>query len=70
MISITERKRRYEDLAYAMGSCEMEGCIFTAETRKLYERYAKTRKLYERYANGELSLKELGDEIDKTLPKK
>lgn len=57
MISITERKRRYEDLAYAMGSCEMEGCIFTAETRKLYERYA----------NGELSLKELGDEIDKTL---
>ncbi|SNV03221.1 Uncharacterised protein [Megamonas hypermegale] len=60
MISITERKRRYEDLAYAMGSCEMEGCIFTAEIRKLYERYA----------NGELSLKELGDEIDKTLPKK
>ena len=60
MISITERKRRYEDLAYAMGSCEMEGCIFTAETRKLYERYA----------SGELSLKELGDEIDKTLPKK
>ena len=60
MISITERKRRYEDLAYAMGSCEMEGCIFTDETKKLYERYA----------NGELSLKELGDEIDKTLPRK
>ena len=31
----------------------MEGCIFTDETKKLYERYA----------NGELSLKELGDEI-------
>ena len=38
----------------------MEGCIFTDETKKLYERYA----------NGELSLKELGDEIDKTLPRK
>lgn len=32
--------------------------LFTAEMRKLYERYAK------RYANGELSLKELGNEID------
>ena len=76
MISITERKRRYEDLAYAMGSCEMEGCIFTAEYAMgscemegcIFT--AETRKLYERYANGELSLKELGDEIDKTLPKK
>lgn len=60
MIDMTERRRRYEQLAYAMGSCEMEGCIFTDETKKLYERYA----------NGELSLKELGNEIDKTLPKK
>lgn len=60
MISAIERKHRYEDLAYAMGSCEMEGCIFTDETKKLYERYA----------NGELSLKELGNEIDKTLPKR
>ncbi len=60
MIDTIERRRRYEDLAYAMGSCEMEGCIFTDETKKLYEKYA----------NGELSLKELGNEIDKTLPKK
>ena len=46
MISITERKRRYEDLAYAMGSCEMEGCIFTAErkNRSLYERKRYGRK--------------------------
>ena len=60
MISIAEHKRRHKQLAYAMGSCEMEGCIFTDETKKLYERYAY----------GELSLKELGDEIDKTLPRK
>lgn len=60
MIDKTERKRRYEQLAYAMGSCEMEGCIFTDETRKLYKKYA----------DGELSLKELGNEIDKTLPRK
>lgn len=60
MIDMTERRRRYEQLAYAMGSCEMEGCIFTDETRKLYKKYA----------DGELSLKELGNEIDKTLPKK
>jgi hypothetical protein len=60
MIDKTERRRRYEQLAYAMGSCEMEGCIFTDETRKLYKKYA----------DGELSLKELGNEIDKTLPRK
>lgn len=60
MIDMTERRRRYEQLAYAMGSCEMEGCIFTDETRKLYKKYA----------DGELSLKELGNEIDKTLPRK
>ena len=29
MISIAEHKRRHKQLAYAMGSCEMEGCIFT-----------------------------------------
>lgn len=33
MISIAERKRRHKQLAYAMGSCEMEGCIFTDETK-------------------------------------
>ena len=60
MITKEERDRRHKELAYAMGSCEMEGCIFTDETKKLYERYA----------NGEISLKELGDIIDKTLPKK
>lgn len=60
MIDMTERRRRYEQLAYAMGSCEMEGCIFTDEIRKLYKKYA----------DGELSLKELGNEIDKTLPRK
>lgn len=60
MIDMAERRRRYKQLAYAMGSCEMEGCIFTDETRKLYKKYA----------DGELSLKELGNEIDKTLPRK
>lgn len=60
MITKEERERRQKNLAYAIGSCEMEGCIITDETKKLYERYA----------NGEISLKELGDIIDKTLPKK
>lgn len=59
MITKEERNRRHKQFAYAMGSCEMEDCIFTAETRKLYERYS----------NRELFLKELGNEIDKTLPK-
>ena len=60
MITKEERERRQKNLAYAIGSCGMDGCIFTDETKKLYERYA----------NGEISLKELGDIIDKTLPKK
>ena len=47
MISIAEHKRRHKQLAYAMGSCEMEGCIFTDETKKLYERYANI--FFERY---------------------
>ena len=49
-----------KNVTSAMKSFELEGFVYTEEEKRIFNKIA----------NGELSLKELGDEIDKTLPKK
>ncbi len=58
MISQEEQNRHRKSVEYAIGSCELENCIFDDDVKNIYQRYI----------NGELTSEEVDKEILKNLP--